>query len=73
VVKMSERYWISGAQLGMLKADVLTEEELENIVDKQFIGNIPMGVNEKYCEIVIRTKVLTKDELKKYHTWKGEE
>ena len=46
---MSERYWITGVQLGILKALVSSEidnnteiiiKQLEEIEDKQFIGNV---------------------------------
>ena len=40
---MSERYWITGVQLGMLQA-IPDEKErkkmVEEIVDKQFIGDL---------------------------------
>ena len=45
---MGERYWISGVQLGMLKAfsqmnDPDKDQDMDNIIDKvieeQFIGN----------------------------------
>jgi hypothetical protein len=35
---MSERYWITGVQLGMLR-ELDNIELIEEIIDKQFIGN----------------------------------
>ena len=39
---MSERYWITGVELGLLKAINIASERVilvEEITDKQFIGN----------------------------------
>jgi len=38
---MGERYWISGVQLGLLKVgdENLRGKTVEEIIDKQFIGN----------------------------------
>ena len=42
---MGERYWISGVQLGMLKAAVEWDQKgtalvlIDDILDKQFVGN----------------------------------
>jgi hypothetical protein len=70
MIKMGGRYYLTGTQLGMLKAYcqiAKTEpnktletlellEELLQKVDKQFIGEIPnVGAND--YEIVIRKKV----------------
>ena len=58
---MSERYWITGVQLGMfqgfmstrLKADL--EHLIEEVIDNQFIGR--MGEPYEDYEIVITKKV----------------
>ncbi len=38
---MSERYWITGVQLGLLKLGVQgsAEDVIKKVVDEQFIGN----------------------------------
>ncbi len=67
---MSERYWITGAQLGLLlgyaailrKEDAKSKKELikqinkllTSIEDEQFIGNMPEPYED--YEIVIRRK-----------------
>lgn len=42
---MSERYWITGVQLGIIKAVLETNNQptgmIDEIIDKQFIGNMP--------------------------------
>lgn len=62
---MSERYWVTGVQLGIIEA--LTEAKhyvddlekyqqlkklLEDILDQQFIGNIPNPYEEYDIKIV---------------------
>jgi len=70
---MGGRYYLTGTQLGMLKAYCqiaktepaktlqtleFLEELLEEIEDKQFIGDIPEYAKSPYdYEIVIRKKV----------------
>jgi len=57
---MTERYWITGAQIGTINALIsngkLTKaiELLEEVIDKQFIGNIQEPYNE--YEIIIIKK-----------------
>lgn len=63
---MSERYFITGVQLGMLKhsletpADVVgkinADKILSDIEEKQFIGNIPLHYPHESYEIVIVKK-----------------
>jgi hypothetical protein len=71
--KMGGRYYLTGTQLGMLKAYCqiaktepsktlqtleLLEELLEEIEDKQFIGNIPESFEHDYdIEIILSKKV----------------
>ena len=47
---MSERYWITGVQLGLLHHDIresVKEKVVEKIVDKQFIGNFRTDAEQK--------------------------
>lgn len=57
-----ERYWVTGAQLGIFKVALETnlsvnraKEILKKIMDNQFIGRMPDYDYDK-CEIVIREK-----------------
>ena len=58
---MSERYYITGCQLGMIEAFLLTEPNvriqkiIDEIQDKQFIGNIPQD-KKLTSEIIIVSK-----------------
>ena len=57
---MGGRYWITGTQLGMLKAfkgkgmDEERQKLIEEVIDKQFIENMPEPYKD--YEIVIRKK-----------------
>ena len=56
---MAERYWISGAQIGVLKAPLADERRkkiLKKIEDNQFIGRI-----DEEKEIIILKKGFLKD------------
>ena len=46
---MSERYWVTGVELGLLVAtDEVTRKALvDKIIDKQFIGNYHTEENQK--------------------------
>lgn len=55
---MSERYWITGVQLGIIKAQISNKTHLLELVkeieDKQFIGNLELTDE---WEIILRKKV----------------
>ena len=60
MVTITERYWITGVQIGMLTALIRTKHDeclklLKEIEDKQFIGNMPEPYSKH--EIVIQKKV----------------
>lgn len=53
---MSERFWISGVQLGIIKAGLTSSEDrvvgnaletMIDVIDKQFIGNFPTDKDKK--------------------------
>jgi hypothetical protein len=54
VIKISERYWITGVQLGMLKEKTVDEKVkdkmTDEIIDKQFIGNYYTEEEKKQFE-----------------------
>jgi len=45
---MSERYLVTGVQLGMMKAMTLEQIEkiIDEIIDKQFVGNSTRNLND---------------------------
>ena len=55
---MSERYWVTGVQLGLLKEDVLDVRArnrlIDKIIDKQFIGNYFSDEAQKQFEEKIK-------------------
>jgi hypothetical protein len=53
---MSERYWVTGVQIGMISSFSGTEvdEILKEVQDKQFIGNMREPYDD--YEIVIKKK-----------------
>lgn len=54
MIKISERYWITGVQLGMLKEKTVDEKVkdkmTDEIIDKQFIGNYYTEEEKKQFE-----------------------
>lgn len=61
---MTERYWVSGTQIGILKAvknypDSFKkiDEILKEVMDKQFIGNMPMPYEDYGIEIIKKEKL----------------
>lgn len=63
---MSERYWVTGCQIGMIEAFLLAEPNIkiqkliDEIQDKQFIGNIPQDKN-----VVSKIIIVSKKKAKK--------
>jgi len=52
---MSERYFITGVQLGLLASKGIDHKRLaDEIADKQFIGNFPTDEDKKRFEKQIR-------------------
>jgi hypothetical protein len=47
---MSERYWITGVQLGMLKAPTIPHSIIDGVVKDQFIGNFPTDKDKERFE-----------------------
>lgn len=62
---MSERYWITGAQIGeiigLIRARKLVQANhvLKDIAEKQFIGNMPMPY--EHYDIAIFKKLMKKE------------
>ena len=46
---MSERYWITGAQLGLIKTgyEHIIKETVDNVIENQFIGNYRTDKEQK--------------------------
>jgi len=54
---MAERYWITGVQLGILKASLLTNQKqsiIDEVEENQFIGNYPTDEDKKRFEAQIK-------------------
>ena len=56
---MSERYWITGAQLGLLtvNAGQCAKKILNNIIDTQFVDNIPFGQDPNSFDFIMQKKI----------------